>query len=113
MEKVVQVRNGKKVIKEKTRTPGYMYVETTLTGEVSHMIKNLPNVVGFYLMLKVAILRHASAEVSRLLGEVDKEAENAAMLMIPFTVGETVKVINGPLALLMRPLKKSTRRNRS
>ena len=52
LEKVVQVRNGKKVIKEKTRTPGYMYIEAVLTGEVSHMIKNLPNVVGFLSNVK-------------------------------------------------------------
>lgn len=107
MEKVVQVRNGKKVIKEKTRTPGYMYVETTLTGEVSHMIKNLPNVIGFLSNVKggdASPMR--SAEVSRLLGQVDKEAENTVLLMIPFTVGETVKVINGPFSTFDATIEK-------
>ena len=37
LEKVVQVRNGKKVIKEKTRTPGYMYVEAVLTDRKSNV----------------------------------------------------------------------------
>ena len=46
------------------------------------------------------------AEVSRLLCEVDKEAENAAMLMIPFTVGETVKVINGPFSTFDATIEK-------
>jgi len=55
------------------------------------MIKNLPNVVGFLSNVKgedPSPMR--ASEVSRLLGEVDRQAENAAMLMIPFTVGETV-----------------------
>ena len=107
MEKVVQVRNGKKVIKEKTKTPGYMYVEATLTGEVGHMIKNLPNVIGFLANIKggdPSPMR--AAEVARLLGQVDQEAENAAMLMIPFTVGETVKVINGPFSTFDATIEK-------
>ena len=94
MEKVVQVRNGKKVIKEKTRTPGYMYVEAVLSGEVSHMIKNLPNVVGFLSNVKGGDPSPMRAsEVSRLLGEVDRQAENAAMLIFHLLVGETVKVV--------------------
>jgi len=107
LEKVVQVRNGKKVIKEKTRTPGYMYIEAVLTGEVSHMIKNLPNVVGFLSNVKgedPSPMR--ASEVSRLLGEVDRQAENAAMLMIPFTLGETVKVINGPFSTFDATIEK-------
>ena len=107
MEKVVQVRNGKKVIKEKTRTPGYMYVEAVLSGEVSHMIKNLPNVVGFLSNVKGGDPSPMRAsEVGRLLGEVDRQAENAAMLIIPFTVGETVKVVSGPFSTFDATIEK-------
>lgn len=107
MEKVVQVRSGKKVIKDKTRTPGYMYVETTLTGEVSHMIKSLPNVVGFLSNIKGGEPSPMRAsEVNRLLGQVDTEAENSAMLLVPFILGETVKVVSGPFSTFDATIEK-------
>ena len=36
------------------------------------------------------------AEVNRILGTVDDLAESDAQINIPFIVGETIKVINGP-----------------
>ena len=36
------------------------------------------------------------AEVNRILGTVDELESNDAQLNIPFIVGETVKVVNGP-----------------
>jgi transcriptional antiterminator NusG len=46
-EKVYQVRNGKKVVKERTYLPGYVLVEAALVGEVAHHLRNTPNVLGF------------------------------------------------------------------
>ena len=46
-EKVYQVRNGKKVVKERTYLPGYVLVEANLVGEVAHRLRNTPNVLGF------------------------------------------------------------------
>ncbi len=46
-EKVFQIRNGKKVSKEKAYLPGYVLVEVALVGEVPHIIKGIPNVIGF------------------------------------------------------------------
>ncbi|MGB0511035.1 MAG: transcription termination/antitermination NusG family protein [Flavobacteriales bacterium] len=46
-EKVLQIRNGKKVTKERNHFPGYVFVECALVGEVPHVIRNTPNVIGF------------------------------------------------------------------
>ena len=46
-EKTVQVRNGKKVVKERSYLPGYVLVEVALVGEVAHHLRNVPNVLGF------------------------------------------------------------------
>lgn len=35
-EKVYQVRNGKKIVKERTYLPGYVLIEAALVGEVAH-----------------------------------------------------------------------------
>ena len=46
-EKVYQIKNGKKVSKERNFFPGYLLVEANLTGEVPHIIKGVQNVLGF------------------------------------------------------------------
>jgi len=96
-EKVFQIRNGKKISKERNFFPGYVLIEAILTGEIPHMIKNLPNVIGFLGDRKggepVPLRQN---EVNRILGKVDELAESDEELNIPFIIGEAVKVIDGP-----------------
>ena len=46
-EKVYQIRNGKKVSKERNYFPGYIMVEAELVGELVHTIKSVTGVIGF------------------------------------------------------------------
>ena len=47
-EKVYVMRNGKKKIKERNYLPGYVLVSADFShGEVQHVIKNIPGVIGF------------------------------------------------------------------
>ena len=46
-EKVYQIRNGKKVSKERNFFPGYILIEADLVGEIPHTIKGIPGVIGF------------------------------------------------------------------
>ena len=46
-EKIFQIRNGKKVNKERAYLPGYVLIEAALVGEVKHVIRSIPNVIGF------------------------------------------------------------------
>lgn len=96
-EKVVQVRDGKKTTKEKVYFPGDIMVEANLTGEVPHIIKSIPGVIGFLGETKggdPVPLRQS--EVNRMLGKVDELAVKVDSLVIPYSSGETVKVIDGP-----------------
>jgi len=96
-EKVVQVRNGKKINKEKVYFPGYIMVEANLSGEVPHTIRSINGVIGFLGEVKggdPVPLR--KAEVNRMLGKVDELTVTVDSVAIPFTVGETVKVVDGP-----------------
>ena len=96
-EKVFQIRNGKKINKEKTYLPGYVLIEASLIGEVPHIIKNIPNVIGFLGTEKGgAPVPMRLTEVNRILGKVDELTENEEEIRIPFVVGESVKVIDGP-----------------
>ena len=97
IEKVYQIRNGKKTSKERNLYLEYVFIEANLVGEVPHIIKNLTNVIGFLSDKKggepVPLRLN---EVNRMLGKVDEMAESEAELNIPFVVGESVKVIDGP-----------------
>ncbi|MDT0642995.1 transcription termination/antitermination protein NusG [Zunongwangia sp. F363] len=96
-EKVIQIRNGKKVNKERVYFPGYIMVQANLIGEIPHIIKGINGVIGFLGETKggdPVPLR--KSEVNRMLGKVDELSVKADNVAIPFTLGETIKVIDGP-----------------
>lgn len=96
-EKVIQVRNGKKISKERVYFPGYIMIQADLAGEVAHIIKSISGVVGFLGETKGGDpIPLRPAEVNRMLGRVDELAVTDENINIPFIVGETVKVIDGP-----------------
>jgi transcription termination/antitermination protein NusG len=97
MEKVYQVRKGKKVSAERNYFPGYVMIEAVLTGEIPHIIKQIPGVLGFLGSGGDAVpLREH--EVQRILGKVDELSQKEEELNIPFIVGESVKVTDGPFS---------------
>jgi transcriptional antiterminator NusG len=96
-EKVIQIRNGKKVHKERVYFPGYIMIQASLAGEIPHIIKSINGVIGFLGETKggdPVPLRQA--EVNRMLGKVDELSVKDDNVNIPFVIGETVKVIDGP-----------------
>ena len=96
-EKVYQVRKGKKISKDRNFFPGYILVEAALVGEIPHIIKGIPNIIGFLGNEKggdPAPIRES--EVNKILGKVDELAEGDEEINIPYYVGEAVKVIDGP-----------------
>ncbi|MBW3522986.1 MULTISPECIES: transcription termination/antitermination protein NusG [unclassified Chryseobacterium] len=97
MEKVIQLRNGKKVPKERPYYPGYLMVEADLMGEIPHVIKNIPGVISFLSLTKGGDpVPMRKSEVNRMLGRMDELSEFATDAEIPFIVGENVKVVDGP-----------------
>ena len=96
-QKVIQIRKGKKVNKEKVYFPGYIMIKANLSGEVPHVIKALPNVIGFLGETKGGDpIPLRTAEVNRMLGTVDDLSTESESISIPFIYGENIKVIDGP-----------------
>jgi transcriptional antiterminator NusG len=96
-EKVFQIRKGKKISKERNYFPGYVLIEAVLVGEIPHMIKNVPNVINFLGSEKGGEPTPMRlSDVNRLLGKVDELAELGEHVNVPFMVGESVTVIDGP-----------------
>ena len=93
-EKVIQVRNGKRVVKERIYLPGYVLVLAELVGEISHDLRFTPNCLGFLGGLDNPTPLQES-EVNRILGKVDETVDDLEV-EIPYAVGEAVKVTDGP-----------------
>ncbi len=95
-EKIYQIKNGKKISKERSYLPGYVLLEATLTGEIPHIIESIPGVINFLGPKGEAPAPLRLSEVNRILGKVDELADSPEIANIPYVVGETVKVIDGP-----------------
>lgn len=99
-EKVYEMRNGKKRIREKNFFPGYVLVQMDPShGEVIHLIRAIPGVLGFLGNEKGASKEPAPLrqnEVNRILGKVDESEEIEMKMDQPFIVGEDVNVMDGP-----------------
>ncbi len=96
-EKVVQVRNGKRIVKEKPYLSGYVLVEAELVGDIAYLLRNTPNVLGFLGgMEEPTPIRQA--EINRILGTVDELQETSDESLLEFSVGEVVKVNAGPFS---------------
>ena len=101
-EKVFEMRNGKKRVRERSFFPGYILIEADLShGELEHTILSIPGVIGFLgsdegkdKSRKPVPLR--AAEVNRILGRLDETESEDASLAVPFVLGERVKVMDGP-----------------
>ncbi len=96
-EKIYQIRDGKKISKERNFYPGYILIEVLLGGEIEHIVKNITGVIGFLGAEKggkPSPLR--MSEANRILGKVDELADSDEEINIPFYVGEQVKVVDGP-----------------
>jgi len=95
-EKVYQIKKGKKVSKDRNYFPGYVLIEADLKGEVPHVIKSVNGVIGFLGNKSGDPVPLRQAEVNRILGKVDELEESDEEINIPFIVGESVKVVDGP-----------------
>jgi len=96
MEKYFQMREGKKIAKERNYYPGYVLLEASLDGELEHVIKNINSVIGFLGDKAGNAIPLRQAEVNRILGTVDEMSEQGEMMNVPYYVGEAVKVTDGP-----------------
>ncbi len=95
-EKYYQMRDGKKIAKERNYFPGYVLVEAVLDGELEHVIKNINSVIGFLGDKGSTAVPLRQSEVNRILGKVDEMSEQGEVMNMLYYVGENVKVMDGP-----------------
>jgi len=94
-EKVVEMRNNKKRIREKMFFPGYMLINMELTEPSWLLIKNTNNVIGFIGGSSGKPSPITQREVDRIFARVQEGADKPKP-KVAFQPGEEVLVIDGP-----------------
>ncbi len=101
-EKVYEMRNGKKRVREKSFFPGYILISADLSNNRAlDLILNMPGVLGFLGNSQVGTTSKMpvalrEAEVNRILGKVAEVTQEIAISSVAFIRGESVKVVDGP-----------------
>src|ERR1700750_2958002 len=95
-EQVSEVKDGQKVTQEKRTMPGYVLVQMEMTDDAWSLVKNTPGVTGFVGSRKTPVPLQ-QPEVDRLLHR-DADGAERPRARAQFSMGETVKVISGPLS---------------
>jgi transcription termination/antitermination protein NusG len=93
-EQVSELKDGQRVSVEKRTMPGYVLVNMEMTDDAWNLVKNTPGVTGFVGSRNKPVPL-SQPEVDRLL---HRETAERPRTHAQFRVGETVKVISGPLS---------------
>jgi transcription termination/antitermination protein NusG len=93
-EQISEMKDGQKVTSEKRTMPGYVLVNMEMTDDAWGLVKNTPGVTGFVGSRNKPIPL-SKVEVDRLL---HRETAERPRTRAQFSIGESVKVVSGPLA---------------
>lgn len=96
-ENIIEMKDGKKRVKNKVFFPGYMVVEMLLDSQTQHVIVNSPGVINFVGPKNEPVPLRES-EVATILGKIEKshEKEIKGKIEVPFIVGDAIRVVDGP-----------------
>jgi len=93
-ETVSEMKDNQKVSVEKRTMPGYVLVNMELNDDSWQLVKGTPGVTGFVGASNEPVPL-TQPEVDRLL---HREVAQKPMTKAQFSIGESVKVISGPLS---------------
>ncbi|HFC7833043.1 TPA: transcription termination/antitermination protein NusG [Neisseria meningitidis] len=97
VEKVVDIRNGRKTISERKSYPGYVLVEMEMTDDSWHLVKSTPRVSGFIGGRANRPTSISQREAEIILQQVQTGIEKPKP-KVEFEVGQQVRVNEGPFA---------------
>ena len=94
-EKVVEMRNNKKRIKEKMFFPGYVLIKMNLNANTKYIVENTPGVLSFVGPKGGNPVPLRDDEIKRIFGEVERK-EGLEIVETLFKKGDAIKVVAGP-----------------
>lgn len=94
-EDVIEIKDGKKKISERSLYSGYVFINVDLDTPVQHLIQSIPRVSGF-----IGEANHPTPlsenDINTILDRVENRA--APKPKVFFETGEMVRIIDGPFA---------------
>lgn len=94
-EEVVEIRDGKKRTSERKFFPGYVLVQMEMNEDTWHLVKSVPQVMGFIGGTSDRPAPITQKEVDRILQRVETSVDKPRPKVI-YEPGEMVRVIDGP-----------------
>ncbi|HEY9018609.1 transcription termination/antitermination protein NusG [Thiomicrospira sp.] len=94
-EEVVEIRDGKKRTSERKFFPGYVLVEMEMNEATWHLVKSVPQVMGFIGGTSDRPAPITQKEVDRILQRVEENVDKPRPKVI-YEPGEMVRVTDGP-----------------
>ena len=94
-EKVIELKNNKKKIKEKLFFPGYILINMILNKETQYMIEKTNGVLSFVGPKGKTPIPLRDDEIKRIFGEIERK-DGREIVEISFLKGDAVKIIAGP-----------------
>lgn len=97
IEEYVEVKDGKKKVKERKKFPGYVIVKMMMTDESWYLVRNTRGVTGF--------VGPGSKPVPLTPDEIKNMGVQEALPQIDIKVNDSIKVISGPFENFMGTVK--------
>ena len=94
-EEVAEMKKGKKKVSQRKLFPSYILIEMEMSEEAWGLIENVPGVTHFVGSVKKPF-PIPKKDVDRILGRMEKK--EGIVPEVPFTLGEHVRVVDGPFA---------------
>lgn len=94
-EEVVEIRDGKKRTSERKFFPGYVLVQMEMNEDTWHLVKSVPQVMGFIGGTKDRPAPISQKEVDRILERVETSVDKPRPKVM-YEPGEMVRVTEGP-----------------
>lgn len=98
VQEVTEMKNGKRVTSKRKFLPGYILVEMLMNKETHHFINSIPGVTGFIGGTPLKPEPVPREEVDHILGRIKEPEDGKTMLEIPYKVGDSVQVMDGPFS---------------
>ena len=89
------MKNGKKKVRNRVFFPGYLLVNMDMNKEARYLVENVNGVMSF-VGPKDSPQPLNDNEIKRIVGSIDGNDTTVHDIEIPFKVGDSVKVIDGP-----------------
>ena len=94
-EEVIEIRNGKKRTSERKFFPGYVLVQMEMNEDTWHLVKSVPQVMGFIGGTSDRPAPISQKEVDRILERAEASVDKPRPKVM-YEPGEMVRVTDGP-----------------